>query len=74
MRFIISRDIPNGGMAYIVKYYDSNISTSFHIKRLAARLKLIMMNEGSLDQCTLSYPFLACTGSSLFSALPRVLE
>ena len=39
-------------MARIVKYCDSSILISFHIKSLAARLKLIMMNEGSLDQCT----------------------
>ena len=74
MRFIISHDIPNGGMAHKVKYYDSSISIHFHIKSLTARLKLIMMNYGSLDQCTLSYPFLACTGSSLFGALQAVFK
>ena len=74
MRFIISRDILNGGVADMIKYYDSSISISFHIKSLAARLKLIMTNEGSLDRCTLLYPFLACAGSSLFSALQAVLE
>ena len=74
MRFIISRDIPNGGVAHMVKYYDSSISIYFHIKSLAAILKLIMTNEGSLDWRTLSYPFLACAGSSLFSALQTVLE
>ena len=74
MRFIILRDIPNGGLAHIVKYYDSSTLISFHIKSLAARFKLIMANEGFLNQCTLLYPFLACTGSSLFSALQAVLE
>ena len=74
MRFIISRDIPNGGVAHIVKCNDSSISVSFHIESLAARLKLIMTNEGSLDRCTLSYHFLACAESSLFSALQAVLE
>ena len=74
MQFIISRDIPNRGVAHIVKYFDSSISISFHIKSLAARLKLTMTNAGSLDWCTLSYPFLVCAGSSLFSALQAVLE
>ena len=60
-------DIPNGDMAHIVKHYDNCILISFHIKSLAARIKLIMMNEGSLDQCTLSYPFLACARSSFLS-------
>ena len=38
---LLSCDIPNGGVAHIVKYYDSSISISFNLKSLAGRLKLI---------------------------------
>ena len=57
MQFIISRDIPNGGVAHVVKYCGSSISIAFHIKSLAARLKL--------DECRLSglvYPLVPLSG------------
>ena len=73
MQFIISHNIPNGGRGSHSNYYDSSFSISFNMS-LAARHKLIVMKEGSLDQCTLSYPFLTCAGSSLFSALQAVLQ
>ena len=41
----------------VIMYYNISISICFHIKSLAVRVKLIMMNEGSLDWCTLLYPF-----------------
>ena len=74
MRFIMSHDMPSGGVAH--NSYNSSILISFHIKGLTARLKLyiIMMNEGSLDRCTFSYPFLACAGSSCFSTQQAMLE
>ena len=58
----------------IVMHHNSSISISFHIKSLTATLKLIIMNEGSLDWCTLLYSFLACAGSSCFSTQQAVLE
>ena len=33
VQFIISCNIPNGGMAHIAKYYDSSISIFFHINQ-----------------------------------------
>ena len=63
-----------GAWLIIVMHHSSSILISFHIKSLAARLKLIMMNEGSLDQCTLLYSFLACAGSSCFSIQEAMLE
>ena len=66
VQFIISHDITCPPLG---KYYDSSISISFHIKSSAAN-----DDEGCLDRCTLSYPFLVCAGSSLYSTLQTVLE
>ena len=74
MQFIMSHDIPSGGVAHNSNDHNSSILISFHVKSLAARLKLIMINEGSLDWCTLLYPFLACAGTSCFSTQEAMLE
>ena len=57
MRFIVSRDIPNGGVARTVNYTEVSEIAVFQCiltsKSSASRLNIIMMNEGSLHRCTL---------------------